>query len=158
MKISSLLIGFVAGVILVSVVGWLMMPGLMLKEYQSPFGVEETVEQISQRAIAEGWVVSGVTPLNNSVKKHGGGNLPPVSLINICQAHHAYNILKEDKNKIVSVMMQCTMSVYQKADGKTYIGTMNAGLLGKMFGGTVAKVMGGEVAEQQEKFISFTNP
>jgi uncharacterized protein (DUF302 family) len=158
MKISSLLIGFVVGVILVSVVGWLMMPGLMLKEYQSPFGVEETVEQISQRAIAEGWVVSGVTPLNNSVKKHGGGDLPPVRLINLCEAHHAFNILKEDKNKIVSVMMPCTMSVYQKADGKTYIGTMNAGLLGKMFGGTVAKVMGGEVAEQQEKFISFTNP
>ena len=158
MKISSLLIGFVAGVILVSVAGWLMMPGLMLKEYQSPFGVEETVEQISQRAMAEGWVVSGVTPLNNSVKKHGGGDLPPVSLINLCEAHHAFNILKEDENKIVSVMMPCTMSVYQKADGKTYIGTMNAGLLGKMFGGTVAKVMGGEVAEQQEKFISFTNP
>ena len=157
MQIRSLLIGFVAGVILVSVVGWLMMPGLMLKEYQSPFGVEETVEQISQRAIAEGWVVSGVTPLNNSVKKHGGGNLPPVSLINLCQAHHAFNILKEDKNKIVSVMMPCTMSVYQKADGKTYIGTMNAGLLGKMFGGTVSKVMGEEVAEQQQKFISFVN-
>ncbi|MGA7982132.1 MAG: DUF302 domain-containing protein [Chromatiaceae bacterium] len=157
MKIRSLLIGFLAGVILVGVVGWLMMPGLMLKEYQSPFGVDETVEKIKQNAVTEGWVVSGVTPLNNSVKKHGGGDLPPVRLINLCEPHHAFNILKEDKNKIVSVMMPCTISVYQKSDGKTYIGTMNAGLLGKMFGGAVAKVMGGEVAEQQQKFISFAN-
>jgi len=157
MNIRSLLTGFVAGAFLLSIVGWLMMPGLMLKEYQSPFGVEKTVEKIKQNAITEGWIVSGVTPLNDSVKKHGGGDLPPVMLINLCEAHHAFNILKEDKNKIVSVMMPCTISVYQKTDGKTYIGTMNAGLLGTMFGGTVAKVMGGEVAEQQQKFISFVN-
>ena len=157
MKIRSLLTGFVAGAILVSAAGWLMMPGLMLKEYQSPFGVEETVEKIKQKAVAEGWVVSGVTLLDNSVKKHGGGDLLPVRLVGLCHAHHAFEILKEDEDKIVSVMMPCTISVYQKSDGKTYIGTMNAALLGKMFGGTVARVMGGDVAEQQQAFISFAN-
>ena len=157
MKFSNLLVGFVAGAVVVSVLGWLMMPGLMLKEYQSPFSVDETVKIISENAVSEGWVVAGVTPLEKSVKKHGGGDLPPVRLINLCQAHHAFNILNEDQNKIVSVMMPCTISVYQKADGKTYVGTMNAGLLGKMFGGTVSKVMGEEVAEQQQKFISFVN-
>ncbi len=133
------------------------MPGLMLKEYQSPFGVEETVVKIKQNAIAQGWVVSNVTPLNESVKKHGGGSLPIVRLVNLCQAHHAFKILKEDRTKIISVMMPCTISVYQKTDGKTYIGIMNAGLLGKMFGGMVAKVMGVEVAKQQQAFISFIN-
>ncbi len=157
MKIASLLVGFLTGVILVCVVGWVMMPSLMLKERQSPYGVDETVKQISQRAIAEGWVISSVTSLDSSVKKHGGGDLLPVKLINLCEAHHAFNILREDENKIVSVMMPCTVSVYQKSDGKTYIGTMNAGLLGKMFGGTIAEVMGGTVAEQQQKFISFAN-
>jgi len=157
MKISGLLTGFVAGVIVVGILAWLMGPGLMLKEYQSPFGVEETVEKIKQNAIAEGWVVSGVTPLNESVKKHGGGDLPPVRLVNLCEAHHAFEILNEDANKVISVMMPCTISVYQKADGKTYIGTMNAAVMGKVFGGTVAKVMGGAVAEQQQKFIAFAN-
>jgi len=83
--------------------------------------------------------------------------LLPVVLINLCQAHHAYNILKEDANKIVSVMMPCTVSVYQKSDGLVYVGTMNAGLLGTMFGGTVAEVMGGTVAAQQHKFMLFLN-
>ncbi len=81
MKIRSLLIGLVAGMILVSVMGWLMMPGLMLKEYQSTFGFEETIEKIMQNAVAEGWVVSSVVPLNESVKKHGGGDLPPIRLV-----------------------------------------------------------------------------
>lgn len=157
MKVSNVLAGFVLGAIAVSAAGWTMMPSLMLKEHSSPLGVEETVEMIKQNALAEGWVVSSVTPLNDSVKKHGGGDLPPVRLINLCQAHHAHKILNQDDSKIVSVMMPCTISVYQKNDGKAYIGTMNAGLLGSMFGGVVAEVMGGPVAKEQQKFIAFAN-
>jgi uncharacterized protein (DUF302 family) len=52
--------------------------------------------------------------------------------------------------------MPCTISVYEKKDGKTYIGTMNAGLLGDMFGGTVTTVMK-EVASDQQSFIAFSN-
>ena len=112
-------------------------------------------KKIREAAVQKGWVVSSVARLNDSVKKHGGGELPKIRLVNLCQAHHAYKILSEDKNKKVSVMMPCTISVYEKSDGKTYIGTMNAGLLGKMFGGTVAEVMGNTVAKEQQEFIGF---
>jgi uncharacterized protein (DUF302 family) len=151
----SLVIGFLAGILLLGVVGWTSAPGMMLTETASPYGIEETVDKIKANALAEGWVVAGVKPLHKSVKKHGGGDLPPVMLVNLCQAQHAHKILREEGNRVVSVMMPCTISVYQKDDGKTYIGTMNAGLLGKMFGGTVADVMGKDVAEQQQKFIAF---
>ncbi len=149
------ILGFVAGVLLLGIVGYTQMPGMMLKERVSPYGVDETVEAIKQNALAEGWVVASVKPLHQSVKKNGGGDLPPVMLVELCQAHHAYRILDEDGNKIVSTMMPCTISVYEKSDGKTYIGTMNAGLLGRMFGGTVAEVMGKEVAADQKKFVAF---
>ncbi|HHE32854.1 MAG TPA: DUF302 domain-containing protein [Chlorobaculum parvum] len=155
MNFRSLLIGIVLGILLTAGAGWMMMPGMMLKEYQSPYGVDETVAKIQDNALAEGWVVAGVMPIDKSVKKHGGGELPPVRLVNLCEANHAYNILKGDDTKIVSVMMPCTISVYQKADGNTYVGAMNAGLMGKMFGGIVAEVMGGTVAEQQKQFINF---
>lgn len=148
------LVGFIAGIVLVSILGWTQMPGQMLHENQSPYTVNETVEKIKASALAEGWVVAGVKPLHKAVKKHGGYDIPPVMLINLCQADHAYNILKEDSNKILSVMMPCTISVYQKGDGKTYIGSMNAGLLGTMFGGTIAEIMGKQVAEQQQIFIA----
>jgi len=133
------------------------MPSMMLSEQLSPYSVNETVEKITTNAKAENWVISGIQPLHHSIKKHGGGNLAPVVLINLCQADHAFKILKEDASKVISVMMPCTISVYQKKDGRVYIGTMNAGLLGTMFGGTVAEVMGGLVAAQQQKFISFIN-
>ena len=151
----TFILGAIVGAVILAAAGWKMMPGMMLKEFQSPFSLEETVQKISDNALAKGWVVADVKPLHKSVAKHGGGDLPPVMLVNLCEAHHAYNILKEDANKIVSVMMPCTVSVYQKSDGKAYIGTMNAGLLGKMFGGVVAEVMGGAVASDQQSFISF---
>ncbi len=153
----NIFIGFILGIIVTGITVWLVMPSKMLTERLSPFSINETVEKITTNAKAEGWVISSINPLHKSVKKHGGGNLSPVILINLCEANHAYNLLKEDENKIISVMMPCTISVYQKSDGKVYIGMMNAGLLGTMFGGTVADVMGGAVAAQQYKFMSFLN-
>jgi uncharacterized protein (DUF302 family) len=155
MKVVNIFIGFILGVIVTGATAWQIMPGMMLKERASPFSVDETVEKIITNAKAEDWVISSIQPLHQSVKKHGGGDLLPVKLINLCQADHAYNLLREDKNKVISVMMPCTISVYQKSDGGVYIGTMNAGLLGNMFGGTVAEVMGGAVAAQQHKFLTF---
>ncbi len=155
MKVVNIIIGFILGVIVTGTTVWQIMPGMMLTERASPFGIEKTVEKITSNAEDEGWVISAIQPLHKSVKKHGGDDLPPVILINLCQANHAYNILKEDANKVISVMMPCTISVYQKSDGQVYVGTMNAGLLGTMFGGTVAEVMGGAVAAQQHKFLAF---
>ena len=155
MNLKSLLAGFVVGVFLTGVAVWLMMPGMMLKEYRSPLGVAETVAAIEKNALAAGWVIPSIVPLDESVRKNGGGELPPVRLVNICQPHHAHEILNEDGNKVVSVMMPCTISVYEKDDGSTYVGVLNAGMMGKMFGGTVAKVMGGDVAADQKSFISF---
>jgi uncharacterized protein (DUF302 family) len=149
------IIGLVAGMIITAIGTGLAMPSLMLNEIESPIGVDETVEKVKETAIQKGWVVSSVSRLNDSVKKHGGGELPKIRLVNLCQPHHAYKILTEDDSKKVSVMMPCTISVYEKSDGKTYIGTMNAGLLGKMFGGTVAEVMGTTVAKEQKEFIGF---
>ena len=126
----------------------------MLHQNLSPYGIEETLNKIKENAISKVWVIPSVKPLHKSVLKYGGGELHPVMLVNLCQPDHAFNILREDGNKIISVFMPCTISVQQKSDGKTYIGTMNAGLLGEIFGGTVADVMG-KVAVDQQSFIEF---
>ena len=51
-------------------------------------------------------------------------------------------------------MMPCTISVYEKAGGNTYVATMSMKLMGKMFGGLVAEVMGGGT-EEEETFTQF---
>ena len=152
----NMIIGFVVGIILFGIIAWNSMAGMMLHEKVSTLSVDETVAKIMENAKAEGWVASR-KDLYKSVEKHGGGIIKPVVLIDLCQAHHAYKILNGDEGRIVSVMMPCTISVYEKEDGKAYVGFMNASLLGKAFGGIVAKVMGGDVAADQQKFLTFLN-
>lgn len=155
-KVIGIVAGLIGGIVLTGIIGWNMMPGMMLKEQVSPYSMEETVNKIKENALAKGWVVPSVSPLHKSVKKHGGGDVLPVMLVNLCQAHHAKRMLSDDSARVVSVFMPCTISVYKKSDGKVYISSMNASLLGSMFGGIVAEVMG-EVALDQQSFIAFAD-
>lgn len=148
--ITGILIGFALGLVLVAVV----MPGLMVSEKVSPLDYEETIAHITQKVEAAGWKVSAAMRLDKSLAKEGKEVLPVASL-KICQPDHAEKVLLDDKARFLSVMMPCSIAVYEKADGKTYISTMNAGLLGRMFGGTAQSVMGGPVAKETREFVKF---
>lgn len=152
-------LGFIVGVLFVAVVGYLMMPHLMFKETPSPYGVEETVARIQHNIVSNpvvkehGWSLSGLRFPARAVQADGR-NLLPVIMIEACSSKYSGPILNEDNVRFLSILMPCKVSVYKKQDGKTYIGTMNAGLMGKMFGPLVGEVMG-KVAEDQKLFLQF---
>jgi hypothetical protein len=77
-----------------------------------------------------------------------------VLLIEACSTDYSGPMLAEDTTRVLSILMPCTISVYKKDDGKTYIGLMNAGLMGKMFGPMVSGIMD-QVAADQEVFVRF---
>ncbi len=153
---KNTIIGFILGVAITAMIGWNVMPSMMLKEAQSPYGVDETVAKIKLNAETKGWVIPSVKPLHKSIEKHSKGKriIPPVMLVNLCNAEHAYKTLASDENKKISVFMPCTISVYEKTDGTTWVGYMNAKLLGDMFGGAVAETMT-EVDKDQQSFVEF---
>jgi uncharacterized protein (DUF302 family) len=153
--LGGFVFGFFAAVVVMAGLAFAFGPSLMIHEHRSPFGLEETVEKIVTNAKAEGWVAAGVKPLEKSIAKHGGGEVLPVRLIDLCEPHHAAKILSSDRERYVSVMMPCTISVYERADGNVYVAHMNAGLVGRLFGGTIAEVMAGPVTEQQNRFVEF---
>jgi uncharacterized protein (DUF302 family) len=158
-SLGAFILGLVVGAGVVGATIYSAAPTMMLNEFQSPYGVEESVAKIKEsveklnKEQQTRWVIAGVKSLHKSIKKHGGKDVLPVMLVNLCEPSHASKILDEDDARIVSVMMPCTISVYQKSDGKTYISYMNAGLLGQMFGGVVAEVMG-EVDGQQHDILN----
>jgi uncharacterized protein (DUF302 family) len=147
------LVGLVIGGIGMGAVVWTQAPSAMLHERPSPHTMEATMTKITDLAKAEGWAVQSIIKLEESIKKNGGGDVLPIRLINLCQAKHAAKMMSKDDLRKLSVFMPCTISVYPKQDGKTYVASMNAALLGKLWGGLVAEVMGQEVAEAQEKFV-----
>jgi len=152
-------IGFVAGIALVGIVALNIMDQMMFKEHLSPFGFEETIARIqhniadSPELKAKGWALSGLRNPAKAVQADGS-NVLPVQMIEVCSTKYSGPILKEDTVRFLSILMPCKISVYKKQDGKTYIGTMNAGLMGKFFGPVVSPIMS-KVAEDQKKFLEF---
>ena len=151
---KQFVIGTLFGVALAMVGGAAIMPKLMLSERESPVGYEETIARIENNVTNAGWQVSALMRLDKSLAKEGKTVLPAASM-KICQPDHAETVLLDDKARFLAVMMPCSIAVYEKSDGKTYISTMNAGLMGKMFGGTAAKVMAGPVAEETAGFVKI---
>jgi uncharacterized protein (DUF302 family) len=155
----KLLAGFIAGLLLTAIVGYVMAPSLMFTERPSPYGMEETVARIQHNIAdnpelkAKGWALSGLRNPAKAVQTDGG-NVLPVMMIEACSTKYSKPILNDDHVRFLSILMPCKVSVYKKNDGKVYIGSMNAGLMGKMFGPLVGEVMG-KVAEDQKKFFIF---
>jgi uncharacterized protein (DUF302 family) len=155
--VTTLIIGIISGILLAGITMVYVMPKIMIHEKESPLGYTETIQHLESTITSNGWIISRTLDLQKSMDKQEK-NIPPVTLLKICQADYADQILNTDDAMYVSVMMPCGIAIYQKSDGKTYVSTMNTGLMGRMFGGVVAKVMGGPVAADEEQFLNFLNP
>lgn len=151
---KKLLTGIAIGAVAVGAAMMAAMPKMMLVERVSPFGLDETVQRIQSTVTNGGWEISRTMDMQKSLARLGQ-TVQRVTVIKICEPHHAAAILNDDKAMFVSTMMPCSIAVYEKTDGKTYVSTMNAGLMGRMFGGTVAKVMSGPVARETAEFTRF---
>ena len=149
----KVLLGFIAGVVVIALGGWMMMPSLMFTERMSPYGLEETVARIQHniQAAGNGWALSGLRNPAKAVQADGGNTLP-VMMVEACSTKYSGPILNEDSVRFLSILMPCKISVYKKNDGKIYIGTMNARLMGHMFGPLVGGIME-KVADDQARFI-----
>ncbi|MDH5631629.1 MAG: DUF302 domain-containing protein [Gammaproteobacteria bacterium] len=150
------IVGFLAATALFAIIAVNYAGDLMLREVPSPYGVEETAARIQrniQGLASNGWKLSGLRNPAAAVAADGT-NVAPVLLIEACSTKYSAPMLKDDTTRILSILMPCTITVYKKDDGKTYIGLMNSGLMGRMFGAKVGAIMA-EVAKDQAKFVTF---
>jgi uncharacterized protein (DUF302 family) len=72
----------------------------------------------------------------------------------MCEPNAAVELLLKDEYKQLTAMMPCTIAVYEKSDGKTYISMMNLELMGKMYGGDV-ETMAVKLAPQMDAMLTF---
>lgn len=152
----SFLSGAVIGAVAMGVAVWVAMPSMMLSVHPSRYDFDQTVATLQQSTANKGWKVSKVYDIQKTLQAAGYKDMTPATIFSICQPDHAYKILREDANKMVLAVMPCRVGVYRGADGKTYISTMNIGLMGRMFGGTIAQVMGAAGAEENAIVAAVT--
>ncbi len=151
-NILFVLAGVVAGIILTSLLAYKSAPGMMLKEAESKYNFEQSVSVFEQTAKEMGWKIPTVHDMQKTMQVNGY-EVASMKVFELCHPEHAYEILSLDQERIVSNMMPCRVSIYEKSDGKTYISWMNTSMMGNMMGGVIADVMGIASAES-EKMIS----
>ena len=96
----------------------------MIIEHVSPFNVPVTVEKVIEVAIQKGWQNPAIHNLQQSLAKSGKEVLP-VEVVEICKPEYSGQMLEKNDERIVSVLMPCRISVYQKEDGKTYVALLD---------------------------------
>jgi uncharacterized protein (DUF302 family) len=133
-------------------------PGIfqMLVERQSPLGFEETLTRLEENAKAQGWKVPSrwKVDFQRNLKKVTGTDVGPNRVIKMCEPEAAAKLLVKDEYKQLTAMMPCTIAVYVKSDGKTYISMMNLEAMGLMYGGDVAE-MSRALAPQMEAMLKL---
>ena len=153
---TKIIIGFIAGILVTGLMAFNFAGAFMFNEFESPFGVEETAARVQANIKSlkkNGWVLSGLRDPGRAVAS-SGRNVLPVLLVEACSTAYSGPLLKDDESRHLSILMPCTITVYKKQDGKTYVSTMNAGLMGKLFGSKVDAVMT-KVAADQKVFVTF---
>ncbi|MCB1802268.1 MAG: DUF302 domain-containing protein [Gammaproteobacteria bacterium] len=128
----------------------------MLVEVSSPLGFEETLERLEANAKDLGWKVPGKWKVDfqENLMKVTDTDIGPNRVIKMCEPFAAAELLVKDEYKMLTAMMPCTIAVYVKSDGKTYVSMMNLEAMGNMFGEDVKK-MTNELAPQMAKMMTF---
>ena len=136
----GIIIGVVAGLLLGWLITFLAMPKLMFKESESHLGFEATVTRAQEQIDAKGWKTPVVHDLQATMLKFDH-EVRSVKVMEICHPDHSYKILKESKERIVSSMMPCRISVYEKEDGSVWISRMNSGVVAKPMSRIIRETM-----------------
>lgn len=104
------------------------------------FNFDKTVDLLLAEAEKREWSVPAVHDLKQSLAK-SGKSVNPVKVIEICKPKYSGQMLELNNERIMSVMMPCRISVYEKEDGKTYIALLNGEMLASGMPENIASVM-----------------
>lgn len=117
-----------------------MNPTHFIIEKQSPFDVPTTTSKLIEAATAKNWQNPFTHNLQQSLAK-SGKNVMPVQVVEICKPEYSGNMLDKSDERIFSVIMPCRISVYEKADGHTYVALLDGSALAEGLPSKIADPM-----------------
>ncbi len=126
-------------------------------EQVSPFDVDTTVEKLVAAATLKSWQNPAIHNLQQSLAK-AGKEVRPVQVVEICKPEYSGAMLEKSDERIVSVMMPCRISVYQKEDGKTYVALLNMAEMVTGFSPVAVVAISGATKESIDIVKSVVGP
>lgn len=146
---TGIIIGLFAGVLVASLAIFFASPSLMLKENKSKHDFETTLAEIEKSVESLGWKIPHINDLQATMHKFGK-DVRQVKVYEICHPEHAFRVLKQDDERIVSSLMPCRIAIYEKSDGSVYVSRMNAGLMSKPMNKIIRSTMSVAAAETEQ--------
>lgn len=147
--LAGIIIGVFSGLILGLLIAFFISPSLVFREDNNHKDFDETVSALEKAIEARGWKTPVIHDLQATMLKFGK-EVRSVKVLEICHPDHSYEILSRSEEKIVSSMMPCRISVYEKEDGSVWISRMNSGLLAKPMSPVIRKTMSAAAADVEE--------
>jgi len=147
--LTGIIIGAVSGLLLGLLIAFFISPSLMFREDNNNMDFDETVAALEKAIDARGWKTPVIHDLQATMLKFGK-EVRSVKVLEICHPDHSYQILNRSEEKIVSSMMPCRISVYEKEDGSVWISRMNSGFLAKPMAPVIRKTMSAAAADVEE--------
>lgn len=145
------LTGLISGIVISGLLIFFLFPKLMFTVSESKYDFDKTAEILTASVTENNWSMPHQYDLQQTMAKHGF-EVKPVKVFSICKPDIAVRVLGKDADRHISSMMPCRVAIYQKADGKTYIARMNAGLFSMLLGGNAQAVMG-DAGSGSEKIL-----
>ena len=146
---TGILIGVISGMVLGLLIAFFIAPSLMFREDSNSKDFEITVAALEKVIEARGWKTPVIHDLQATMKKFNK-DVRSVKVLEICHPDLSYQILSQSNEKIVSNMMPCRISVYEKEDGSVWISRMNSGLLAKPMSRVIRLTMSAAAADVEE--------
>lgn len=112
----------------------------IVTEKRSRYGFDKTLEVLKSAAEEDEWNVPAVHDLQQSLAK-SGKHVRPVKVLEICKPKYSGQMLELSDERIMSVMMPCRISIYEKNDGNVYVSLLNAGEMSSGLPASIANVM-----------------
>ena len=147
--ITGIIIGTVVGIALGLLIAFFVAPSLMFREDKNANDFDATVAKLEKEIEERGWKTPVVHDLQATMKKFGK-DVRSVKVLEICHPDLSYQILSQSEEKIVSSMMPCRISVYEKEDGSVWISRMNSGFLAKPMSRVIRLTMSAAAADVEE--------
>lgn len=115
---------------------------MLIKEFESLFDFEKTLQEL-ERSIdnIKGWHVTDRVDQSKEINAHGGQFDGKMQLIKFCNPHYSSAMLQDDDRKIMGAIMPKTFAVYTKANGKTYLATINGNFIAGHFDAETQAIM-----------------
>jgi uncharacterized protein (DUF302 family) len=121
----------------------------MILEYESLYDFEETTQRFRENVADAGWSVVQVFDYQEILGEKGY-DIDNIHIYAVCSGKYSAAILSLSEERMVSPLMPCTVSIYEKSDGKTYIAQLNSGEVAQPFGGVIAETMQAVAHETNE--------